>query len=273
MVIAHLIATRGQKNPERLLKQCNIKEHAIICNQCDVNNYHEYINENNKKIRVINTTTKGVGVNRNLGIQLNDFSDITIISDDDMEYVNNYNEIISKEYESNKDADIIIFNIDSIGSPLYNRKKNMKSKKIGFFSLMNYGAARITFRTKSIMYNNINFSRIFGGGTYYSCGEDSLFLKNAYDAGLKIYTSPYKIANVYEGNSTWFIGFDEKFFYDKGFFVGKAFRHFKIIFCFYFAYKFSKKSNMSHFKCIQNTLLGLKNSNSYNLYSNIGDKK
>lgn len=47
-------------------------------------------------------------------------------------------------------------------------------------------------------------------------GEDSLFLRDAFKAGLKIRTSTKLIAKVYNDDSTWFTGYDEKFFIDKG---------------------------------------------------------
>ena len=62
----------------------------------------------------------------------------------------------------------------------------------------------------------MTFSLLFGGGAKYSAGEDSLFLKQFMDKGYKVYASPVTIGREKEGDSTWFSGYHEKFFYDRG---------------------------------------------------------
>ena len=62
----------------------------------------------------------------------------------------------------------------------------------------------------------MTFSLLFGGGAKYSAGEDSLFLKQFMDKGYKVYASPVTIGREREEDSTWFSGYHEKFFYDRG---------------------------------------------------------
>lgn len=50
----------------------------------------------------------------------------------------------------------------------------------------------------------------------YSNGEDSLFLRDCLRAGLKIYAVPVCIGEEILRESTWFHGFTEKFFMDRG---------------------------------------------------------
>ena len=47
-------------------------------------------------------------------------------------------------------------------------------------------------------------------------GEDSLFLKEFMDKGYTVYTAPVTIAREEAGESTWFGGYHEKFFRDRG---------------------------------------------------------
>jgi len=58
---------------------------------------------------------------------------------------------------------------------------------------------------------------LFGGGAKYSNGEDSLFLKEFMDKGYRVYTAPVTIGREQrKGESSWFAGYNEKFFYDRG---------------------------------------------------------
>ena len=57
---------------------------------------------------------------------------------------------------------------------------------------------------------------MFGGGTEFSCGEDTIFLQDCVKKGLRIYTTPVTLGTIYCGDSTWFKGYNDKFFVDKG---------------------------------------------------------
>lgn len=62
----------------------------------------------------------------------------------------------------------------------------------------------------------MTFSLLFGGGAKYSNGEDSLFLKDCLKYGLKVYAVPIEIGAERERESTWFKGYTDKFFIDRG---------------------------------------------------------
>lgn len=47
-------------------------------------------------------------------------------------------------------------------------------------------------------------------------GEDSLFLHDCLEKGLKIYRTSVQIGHEKAGESTWFKGYTDKFFYDRG---------------------------------------------------------
>ena len=82
---------------------------------------------------------------------------------------------------------------------------------------MNYGAARFVFKLDPVLYHGISFNTKFGGGSEHSCGEDTLFIRDCLKAKMKIYAVPYSIAYLEEEReSSWFKGFDEKYFVDKG---------------------------------------------------------
>ena len=57
---------------------------------------------------------------------------------------------------------------------------------------------------------------MFGGGTEFSCGEDTIFLQDCAKKGLRIYTDTTTLGTIDNGESTWFHGYTDKFFIDKG---------------------------------------------------------
>ena len=63
---------------------------------------------------------------------------------------------------------------------------------------------------------NVGFSLLFGGGARYSNGEDSLFLHDCLKKGLHIYADTAGLGREVYRESTWFHGYNEKFFADRG---------------------------------------------------------
>ena len=233
----------------------NLKCNAIFANQTNETSFMSKIEDGNS-IKMLSTETTGVGINRNIGIMLST-ADICILSDDDMIYNDDYLNIIEEAFSLISKADIIIFNIDTIGSSNRKRRTNKKIKKINNLNFMNYGAARIAFKRNAIINNNIFFSMLFGGGTKYSSGEDSLFLADALKKKLKIYAYPKEIAKVNQLESSWFKGYDKKFYYDKGALIGQLHPFTKYFFLLiYFPLRF--KSNLKYKNKVKYLVAGMK---------------
>ena len=193
-----------------LVNKMQITSNAIIANQARKNEYAVY--SQNKNIKMVTTTTRGVGANRNLYAS----GDICVLADDDMIFDKNYEQTVYRAFTEIPEADILIFNLDTIGEITRNRRNNTKITKVNRFNVMNYGAARVAFKLNSIRKANLFFSVLFGGGCPYSSGEDTLFLYTALKKGLKIYTYPKRIATVTQTTSSWFEGYTDKYFRDKG---------------------------------------------------------
>ncbi|MBO5926416.1 MAG: glycosyltransferase family 2 protein [Clostridia bacterium] len=247
--IETLITTMNLDSSTSLLQKMNVRGSYIIGNQCDKN---EILNETYGK--VVSSTLRGVGKNRN-GIIDRATADICVLADDDMVFCDDYEEIAEKAFEKNPKADVIIFNFIKKSE---GRKEIKKTKKIGFFNYMNYGAARMAFRRKSVLYHGITFNNMFGGGTPHGSGEDSLFLRNCLKAGLKVLAVPDSLAYLTEEReSTWFKGYNDKYFYDKGAFFALA--HPKIgkllLFLLILKHKEERK-NKKFFNCLKNAYNG-----------------
>lgn len=249
-----LVATMYQGDLSKT-KEMNIDCDVIFANQSDSYSYME------EKIsmgvaKMITTRERGVGRNRNLLLSMAQ-NEICLLSDDDVVYVDNCKDIILNAFNELPHADIIIFNIETLGDKV-NRRINTKIKKVNIFNFMNYGAVRIAFRRDNILRKNLWFSLKFGGGATYGAGEDSLFLREALQKKLNIYTYPSKIAVVKQTESTWFKGYNSKFFFDKGAFCEAAFQNLKYLVIIYYAWRFKGLADSTFLSNIREMINGMK---------------
>lgn len=249
-----------------LAKQCNLETDVLIINQCDEESYCEEV-YNGHKIRMISTKERGISNSRNMAIQ-NAVGDICIICDDDEKYCDGYRNAILKAYEEKPDADIIAFNVEHI-NPRVKRKLIKEFKRTSKFRT--YGAWCLTFKRKVILENNIHFNTDFGPGSHkIKCGEESVWQYDAKKKGLIIYEHPFCIAEVAQSDSTWFTGFNEQFFYDKGAFLQIAMPKLKYIFKYYYAYRLNSNTSLSikdQLKWINRGIVGIKKGYSYEEYN------
>lgn len=200
-------------NGELLAEKMNLKNNAILINQQNKHFYKKY-NINNSTVEEYGFNERGVGLSRNSALMRSD-ADVCLMADDDMVYVEDYLEKIESTYQKYPDADMIIFNVrihDENGV----EEKVLKNGKLNFLNSLKYGTVTFTFKREKILKNNISFSLLFGGGAPFSNGEDSIFLWDCLKAGLKVYSSTEVIADVYNYESSWFEGYNEKFFIDRG---------------------------------------------------------
>ena len=129
-------------------------------------------------------------------------------------YEPGYAEKISAEFERNPHADMILFNITVEES---RRTYHITRRgRVRWYNCGRYGAVSFAIRRESLLSSGVTFSLLFGGGARYGSGEDSLFLKEFMDKGYELYMALVTIGREEAGESTWFSGYDEKFFRDKG---------------------------------------------------------
>ena len=221
-----LVATMNQNDFSKVDKM-KIASDVFFANQTDTTGYFKKT-YNGFSAEMLNTATKGVGVNRNFALQYAS-GDILLLADDDMVYHDGYADTVLKSFEAHPDADAIIFNIETVGAQVQ-RRINSGSSRVWIFNALNYGAVRIAVRRNSLIRERISFSTCFGGGTVYSAGEDSLFICDMLKKGFRIYTSPEFIATVDQSSSSWFTGYNQKYIYDKGAFYSAAFGPLALVF-------------------------------------------
>lgn len=215
-----LVATMHQTDFS-LIDKMNLQGPAVIANQADTVSFQHAPGQDD--VVMVTTNTRGVGFNRNLALSYSK-GDFCALADDDMIFDDGYEQIIRQAFEEVPDADMLIFNLDTISSMGREaRRVNTRVKRLHLFNILNYGAARIVFRRDSVQKANLFFTLLFGGGCQYSNGEDSLFLVEALRRGLRVYTYPKRLAVTVENESTWFHGYDEAYFHGRGCWIAAAF--------------------------------------------------
>ena len=208
-----VLASVMNQSMENIIEQMHLDSDAVMINQCDRLDFEE-TEYRGHKVRFFSFPDRGIGRSRNEAILRAD-RDICLFSDEDIIYRDGYEEAICREFEQNPKADMILFNIkiDEERQTYHITKR----KKVHWYNCGRYGAVSFAVRREKLLSSRVMFSLLFGGGAKYSNGEDSLFLKEFMDRGYRVYTAPVTIGQeVRKGESSWFAGYNEKFFYDRG---------------------------------------------------------
>lgn len=207
-----LVATMHQSDTT-LYQRMNLSSDAIIINQCDKNCIEE-LHIGQATVKFMSLQERGVGLSRNTAL-MRATADIVEFADDDMIFTDTYCEDVLRTFADHPEADAIIFSVESL-NPDRPLRKIKQFERISRWQALKYGCARLAVRREKLLYNSISFSLLFGGGARYGSGEDSLFLQECFKAGMKVYRSPIKVADVRQDTSSWFTGYNDKYYRDKG---------------------------------------------------------
>lgn len=211
-VLLSAMNIKNKNDFNELLKKNKITSNVLVINQTDDKNINLEINENGKRLYTYNE--KGTSKSRNKQL-VKSIGDICILADDDMVYVNNYEEIVKQEYIKNPQADMIIFNIENMNKERKKFKK-LRKKKVNFLDIMKIRTSQITFKRSILDKYKIHFDEDFGPNSKFSKGEETIFLRDALKSKIKIFSINKKLGTVLNDRSTWFTGFNKKYLYDQG---------------------------------------------------------
>lgn len=196
---------------------------------------------------------KGLSNSRNLAIK-NATGDICLLSDDDEKFVDNVDKLILNAFDSIPQADILIFKIIN-----YPKKIKNSIHKMSRFELLKVSSVQIVFRAKSIK-NVVEFDSCLGAGTINSCGEENNFLLKAWKKKLKIYYYPESIGELLPHDSSWFSGYNERYFFKRGkisrYNLGFIFGFLYSVYFLFFKRKLYKQE-ISFFKAFKYTIKGI----------------
>lgn len=250
-----LVATMHQKDCF-IYQKMNIRCDAVIANQADCDRV-DYFDTSFGKVKMVTTPTRGVGLNRNHALLAAD-ADILLLADDDIVYHDDMPESVISAFDELPEADVICFGMNITKAGRIVEKRTSSVKRLHFWNSMRYGTYRIAIRKKALIDKNIFFHQAFGGGCPFSAGEDSLFLKTCFDRGLKVYSHNYVLGTCSKDTSTWFVGYNEKFFYDKGILVYHLFPKSSYLFALYFAIFFKRKTDLNVYQRLKLVYRGVR---------------
>lgn len=229
----------------------HITGNAVVINQCDNDGYDECKTDRGLA-RMFSTTQRGLTKSRNMAINKSD-ADYCILCDDDEVFEDDYSQKILDAYEKCLDADVIIFKMSNRPPSFPNEIIRLKFPKT-----MKVSSWQISFRRQSLIDSGVRFDELLGAGSGNGAEEELKFLRDCEKAGLKIYYVPAVIASVGQESSTWFSGFNEKFFRDRGnttrYILGLPL---SVLYAFYYVAKKRKKFEISPFKALKATLVGI----------------
>ena len=205
-----LISTMNQNN-HNLLNDMSIKKNGLFINQ--TKDFKEEKKELFNNHIWINSDSKGLSKSRNIALN-NAVGEICVIGDDDLVYVENFQDIIFESFAKNPDMDIITFQVEGIEKKF--KKYTNKKKHINYVSSMKISSVEIAFKLSSIKKYNVTFDEDFGSGSKYIMGEENIFLFDCLRRNMKILYIPIKIADLHINSSSWFKGYDKDYFLSKG---------------------------------------------------------
>ena len=240
-----LVATMNLTDIIGLCDKMHIASDALIINQSDCVKY-ECLFYHGYKIECYTFAERGLSRSRNNAL-LRCTGEILCIADDEMVYTDTYREDIINEFQKHPEADALVFNVTALNDER-SGKPIEKYARVGKRESREYGSVHIAIRKRALIGKNVYFNTLFGSGATYSCGEDTLFLKELIEKDLKLYKTPIRIASVDMSDSTWFKGYNEKYFKDKGALIEAAYPRCSYLLAILQSVRNSKKSLGSYKK-------------------------
>ena len=193
----------------------NLPSDALIINQVDKPLDEITDTQNGKQVKMLSFCERGLSKSRNRALENAD-GDICVIADEDILFEDGCKEKILEAHQKYPGYDIIAF-IAKRNAPGRQKRYYDKPTKMGYIRSMKILSCEISVKRKAIVENGIRFNESFGTGSgKYLMGEENIFLYSCLKKGLKILFLPITFCSVSEAQSSWFFGWNEKLFYDKG---------------------------------------------------------
>lgn len=194
---------------DKLVQKSQLTGDVVVINQCDREQYAEYPTRDGRA-RIFSTKDRGLTRSRNMAIGKAQ-ADVCLLCDDDEVFVPDYEKAILSAYESLPQADVIIFKMVNRAPSFRDRVKRLR-----FPQTIRVSSWQISFRRERLLASGVKFDELMGAGTGNGAEEEQKFLLECERAGLAIYYVPVPIATVAQEESTWFDGFTEPFFENRG---------------------------------------------------------
>lgn len=194
---------------DEVVRRSGLTGDVVVINQCDREGYDVYATASGE-VRMFSTRQRGLTRSRNMAISKAQ-AEVCLLCDDDECFVPSYERAILNAYEQLPQADVIIFK-------MLDRAPSFKDKvmRLRFPQTMKVSSWQISFRRERLLEAGVWFDELLGAGSGNGAEEELKFLLDCERAGLMIYYVPTQIASVAQEASTWFEGFTERFFENRG---------------------------------------------------------
>ncbi|MBP3308193.1 MAG: glycosyltransferase family 2 protein [Clostridia bacterium] len=258
MKITHLISTMHRDCAD-FISDMRLSCDATVVNQCDTEGYsEEHIGKS--LVKMYSTKERGLSLSRNMLLDKT-VGDIAILSDDDIVYLDGYEEKLAEAYKSYPNADIIVFSFTEKAGEC-TRRQFKRPRWLGRHHISKIASVEISFRVASVRSAGLRFDTLLGLGAPFGSAEENAFLSDALSAGLKILYLPMTLCYLPpdETRQKWQDGFDGDYFFKKG---GCFYRIYGKSYLLYsLAFILSKKSslfrNVKIFSALKNMRRGKK---------------
>ena len=194
---------------DALVQRSRLTGDAVVINQCDEDSCVQFPTENGTA-RVFSVRQRGLTRSRNMAIR-QARADVCLLCDDDEVFLPGYEEKILTAWESLPQADVLVFKILDRPVSFPDRVTRLR-----FPRTMKVSSPQISFRRERLLGAGVYFDELLGAGTGNGAEEELKFLTDCERAGLRIYYVPVEIASVVQSESTWFHGYTETFFENRG---------------------------------------------------------
>lgn len=218
-----LVTTMHQTDASKYI-QMNLQTDAVIANQCDMDEYYSEI-RNGNRIQFVSTTSRGTSRNRNIALaHASQKAEYLMFSDDDLVFIDGYEEKVLAEFEKHPEAEVIKFNLHDLSQERKISMKRIKSfEKATKLNMASSGVCGLVLKVESVKKHNLHFNENFGPGTENYNGEDTIFLMDILNKKLKFYRSPVDIAGIDQTESSWFSGHNERYYTTAGMVIGTVY--------------------------------------------------
>lgn len=202
--------------------------------------------------KVINEKNKGLSLSRNRALaEIN--SGIVVIADDDVTYVDNFEELIRNSYRLNPNCDVLTFQIRTPEGPMY-KIYPPKSYYHNKFTVLKVSSISIVLKISSINTSGCRFDINFGLGTKFGSGEENIFLTDLLKKGLIIkYIPEVLVIHPFESSGKIL---NEQQLFNKGILFKRLFGIIGLPILIIFIFK--KKKEIQNYSILKSIIISLK---------------
>lgn len=127
-------------------------------------------------VKVFNSLEKGLSKSRNLALE-NSSADWCLIADDDLVYLEGFEQKINKGIEKFSSSGVITFQVQKDEFILMRKYPEKSKKKLSIQEILNVSSVEMLIN-KKMLASTIKFNDNFGlGSNVFECGEEQVFLK------------------------------------------------------------------------------------------------